>query len=40
MNAPEGHAPIKGKYDASTQRVDVATGKVVDKQPKVESSAK
>lgn len=40
MNAPSGHKPIEAKnLDASTQRVDVASGKVVDKQPKVESDA-
>lgn len=33
LNAPTGHAPIAGPLDPLSQRVDVATGAVVDWQP-------
>lgn len=32
-NTPEGHAALEGEFDHLSQRVDVATGAVVDHQP-------
>jgi hypothetical protein len=30
-NAPRNHRPIEGHYDRTRQRVDVATGKIVER---------
>jgi hypothetical protein len=32
-NTPAGHAAIEGRFDHLSQRVDIATGQVVDYQP-------
>ena len=37
-NCPPGHKPIEGRFDPLSQRVDVATGKVVSYQPDSPSS--
>jgi hypothetical protein len=37
-NAPKDHIPINGYYDPLSQRVDVATGTIVDYQPPAPSA--
>jgi hypothetical protein len=37
-NAPAGHIPIQGAFDPLSQRVDVATGKIIDYQPPAPSA--
>jgi len=37
-NCPPGHKPIEGHFDPLSQRVDVATGQVIDYQPEQPSN--